>query len=107
LAIKTIQPSTAEVRVVNCSLSSSESSKVVEKHSTADTCACNLLTTVIGVKEISKDESSMVATYDAKVFNVPLIPEQSKSPVLTAIMSKEMYIKEIQTMFPKLWSIIK
>jgi len=42
----------------------------------------------------------MVARYDAKVFNVPLHPEQSKLPVLTAIMSKEMYTKEVQTMFP-------
>ena len=100
LAIKTIQPSTAEVSVVDCPLSSSEASKVVEQHSTADTGASNLFIKGIGVKEIRKDESSMVATHDAKVFNVSLIPEPSKSPVLTAIMSKEMYIKEIQTMIP-------
>ena len=102
LAIKTIQPSTAEVSVVNCSLNSSEASKVVEQHSTAETGASNLLSTVNGVKEISKDESSMVATYDVKVFNVPLLPECGISLVLTAIMSKEMYIKEIQTMFPNM-----
>ena len=100
LAITTIQPSTAEVSVVNCPLSSSEASKVVEKHSTADTSASNLYIKGIGVKEIRKDESSMVAKHDAKVFNVSLIPERSKSSVLTTIMSKEMYIKEIQTMFP-------
>ena len=100
LAIKTIQPSTAEVSVVNCPLSSSEASKVVEQHSTADTGASNLFMKGVGVKEIRKDESSMVAAHDAKVFNVPLIPDPSKSPVLAAIMSKEMYIKEIQTMFP-------
>jgi hypothetical protein len=100
LAMKTIQPSTAEVSVVDCPLSSSDASKVVEQHSTADTGASNLFIKGVGVKEIRKDESSMVASHDAKVFNVPLIPDPSKSPVLAAIMSKEMYIKEIQTMFP-------
>ncbi len=100
LAINTVQPSTAVVSIVNCSLSTSEASNVVEQLSTADTVASNLLTTVVGVKEISKDESSLVARYDAKVFNVPPIPKQSKSLVLTALMSKGMYIKEIQTMFP-------
>ena len=43
MVIKTIQPSTVGVGVVNCSLTSSEASKVVEQHSTADTGASNLL----------------------------------------------------------------
>jgi flagellar basal body rod protein FlgC len=60
---------------VNCSLSFYEASKVVKQHSTADTGASNLFIKGVGIKEISKDESSMVATYDAKEFNVPLLPE--------------------------------
>ena len=102
LAIKTIQPSTAEVSGVICPLSSSEALKVVEQHSTADTGASDLFIKGVGVKEIRKDESSIIATHDAKVFKVPLIPEPSKLPVFAAIMSKKMYIKEIQTMFPNM-----